>query len=181
MAEGISSCAIAGRRTLFLYVSAVDVLRGGPSAQALRDTLVFVGATALGVKDVVITPLDTLVAGVEVHATVADNLVRRNFLSRPDYAPLLEAAAVFLSRDLCNPCLHLARRGRVGRPVVRVPRFHLGCHVLGVLVWTASSSHRFCRCSASCSRSPPVSTAGYTREHSKAERAAWTCSDRSGS
>ena len=37
----------------------------------------FVGTTALGTREVVATPLDTLFAGVEVQATVADNLLQQ--------------------------------------------------------------------------------------------------------
>jgi CHASE2 domain-containing sensor protein len=76
------------------HVSAVDVLHGPVDAGAFRDTLVFVGATALGVRDVVTTPLAGLVSGVDVHAAVADNLLQRNFFSRPDYAAGLEVAMV---------------------------------------------------------------------------------------
>ena len=123
-----------GPKNAFPYVSAVDVLRGGPSAQALRDTLVFVGATALGVKDVVITPLDTLVAGVEVHATVADNLLRRN-----SCRDRTTRGCSRQRRSCARDRVTLSASGAAWPrrpPVVRVPRFHLGCHVLGVLVWT---------------------------------------------
>jgi len=78
----------------FRSVSAVDVLRGQIAAGSFRDTLVFVGATALGVRDVVTTPVASLVPGVEVHAAVADNLLQRSFFSRPDYAAGLEVAVV---------------------------------------------------------------------------------------
>ncbi len=159
-----------GQKNAFLYVSAVDVLRGEASAQALRGTLVFVGATALGVKDVVTTPLDTLVAGVEVHATVADNLLRRDFLSRPDYALLLEAAAVFLlAIGVTLVCIW---RGVAASAVLS---FACLIFIWGATFWAFSSGRVFV--------SPvlptlgvvlafgAVSTAAYAREHSKAERA----------
>jgi len=83
-----------GKKKSFPSVSAADVLAGGVPADRFRGKLVFVGATALGMQDVVATPLDTLVSGVEIHATAADNLLQRDFLSRPDYALMLEALAV---------------------------------------------------------------------------------------
>ena len=61
---------------------------------AFQDAIVFVGTTALGTREVVSTPLDTRFAGVEVHATVADNLLRRDFFSRPENALALEMVAV---------------------------------------------------------------------------------------
>jgi adenylate cyclase len=69
-------------------------MRGQVAADALRDKLVVVGATALGARDVVTTPLDALFAGVEVQATVADNLLRVDPHSRPAYALTLEMLAV---------------------------------------------------------------------------------------
>ena len=45
----------------------------------------FVGTTALGTREVVATPLDTLFAGVEVQATVADNLLQQDFIRRPEH------------------------------------------------------------------------------------------------
>jgi HD-GYP domain-containing protein (c-di-GMP phosphodiesterase class II) len=83
-----------GPKRTFPYVSAVDVLRGTPAAGAFHDKIIFVGTTALGTREVVSTPLDTLFAGVEVQATVADNLLRQDFLYRPEYANALETQIV---------------------------------------------------------------------------------------
>jgi adenylate cyclase len=55
---------------------------------------VFVGTTALGTREVVATPIDTLFAGVEVQATVADNLLQRDFISRPEHAGVVESQVV---------------------------------------------------------------------------------------
>lgn len=82
-----------GKRT-FPYVSAADVMSGDAPAGTFRDKIVFVGTTALGTREVVATPLDTLFAGVEVQATVADNLLQQDFLRRPEHAVTLEAQVV---------------------------------------------------------------------------------------
>lgn len=58
-------------------VSAADVLRGNTSA--LRDRVVFVGPTALGLGDRVLTPVSTSLApdpGVTVHAASTESLLR---------------------------------------------------------------------------------------------------------
>ena len=83
-----------GPKRTFPYVSAADVLRGQPSAGTFKDKIVFVGTTALGTREVVSTPHDTLFAGVEVHATVADNLLQQDFIQRPEYAVALETQIV---------------------------------------------------------------------------------------
>jgi adenylate cyclase len=83
-----------GAKRTFPYVSAVDVLNGQVHPDEFRDRIVFVGATALGTREVVATPLDTLFVGVEVQATVADNLLQRDFMYRPEHGVTLETQAV---------------------------------------------------------------------------------------
>jgi CHASE2 domain-containing sensor protein len=83
-----------GPKRTFPYVSATDVLNGRVDPDEFRDRIVFVGTTALGTRDVVATPLDTLFAGVEVQATVADNLLQRDFMYRPEHGVTLETQAV---------------------------------------------------------------------------------------
>jgi len=85
-----------GKKGTFPYVSAADVLEGHLSGTPFKDKLVFVGATALGIREGVATPFDTLFPGVELQATVADNLLRQDFLQRPEHAPTLEALAALL-------------------------------------------------------------------------------------
>jgi adenylate cyclase len=58
-----------GPKRTFPYVSATDVLRGAPAAETFKNKIVLIGTTALGTREVVSTPLDTLFAGVEVQAT----------------------------------------------------------------------------------------------------------------
>lgn len=83
-----------GPKRTFSYVSAVDVLRGQAGGEAFRDKIVFVGTTALGTREVVSTPLDTLFAGVEVQATVADNLLQQDFIRRTQHGPAIETQVV---------------------------------------------------------------------------------------
>jgi CHASE2 domain-containing sensor protein len=85
-----------GKKKTFPYFSAADVMSGEIPAGALRGKIVFVGTTALGTREVVATPLDTLFAGVEVQATVADNLLQQDFVRRPPAAPVIESQIVLL-------------------------------------------------------------------------------------
>ena len=85
-----------GEKRTFPYLSAADVLEGRIAADAVRDRIVFVGTTALGTREVVATPLDTLFAGVEVQATVADNLLQGDFISRSPAGNVFEAFTVFV-------------------------------------------------------------------------------------
>jgi adenylate cyclase len=69
----------------YAYHSASDVLSGLVGEAALRGRMVFLGATALGVRDTVATALDPRFPGVEIHATLADT-----FLGGPSAMRLAE-------------------------------------------------------------------------------------------
>ena len=85
-----------GAKRTFPYVSAADVLNGSAPAGVFGNKLVLVGTTALGTREVVATPLDTLFTGVEVQATIADNLLQQDSAYRPAYAPAVETEAALL-------------------------------------------------------------------------------------
>jgi adenylate cyclase len=89
-----------GRRGTIAHVSAVDVVTGRLPAGALRDRVALVGTTAMGLREAVSTPLDPVFAGVEVQATVADNLLAGDFLSRPGPARAAEVVLVLLAGPL---------------------------------------------------------------------------------
>lgn len=85
-----------GGKQTFPYVSAADVMSARVAAGTLRDKIVFVGTTALGTREVVATPLDTLFVGVEVQATVADNLLQQDAISRSQLGTIGEGLVVLL-------------------------------------------------------------------------------------
>ena len=74
------------------FVSAVEVLGGKAPAGLLRDKLVLVGVTGLGLLDFQATPLGERIPGVEVHAQILEQIFDRAFLRRPSGAAWLEAA-----------------------------------------------------------------------------------------
>jgi adenylate cyclase len=78
----------------FPRISAGDVLSGRFPREQLRGKIVFLGASAAGLGDVYPAPLDTVFPGVEVHATIVDNILTQDFLSRPAWAPGLELVLV---------------------------------------------------------------------------------------
>jgi CHASE2 domain-containing sensor protein len=96
--DGRSSLLVRyrGQKRTFPYLSAMDVLSGQLPPGTLRDKIVFVGTTALGTREVVATPLDTLFAGVEVQATVADNLLQRDFIRRHELGNALETQVTLI-------------------------------------------------------------------------------------
>ena len=83
-----------GKGQTFTYLSAADVLSGIVPAEQIRGHIVFLGTSAAGITDFHPTPFDSLFPGVEVHATVVDNIQKKDFFSRPSWVPGLELMLV---------------------------------------------------------------------------------------
>jgi HD-GYP domain-containing protein (c-di-GMP phosphodiesterase class II) len=83
-----------GRAKTFPYLSAADILADRFPAEALKDKIVLLGTATLGLGDTMATPLETIFPGVEVHATAVDNLLRKDFVRRPQDVLALELLAV---------------------------------------------------------------------------------------
>ncbi|HYN16386.1 MAG TPA: adenylate/guanylate cyclase domain-containing protein, partial [Terriglobales bacterium] len=69
------------------HYSMVEVIGGTVPAEAYRDKIVLVGATAIGIGDQRATPFESTAMGVEIHANTIDNLLHtgepgRSFLRR---------------------------------------------------------------------------------------------------
>ena len=79
-----------GKRKSFEYISAADLLNDRIDPKRIVGRVVFVGATAIGLKDTYATPLDALYPGVEIHASVADNILHSVFINRPAWAKAAE-------------------------------------------------------------------------------------------
>jgi serine phosphatase RsbU (regulator of sigma subunit)/CHASE2 domain-containing sensor protein len=72
------------------FISAADVLAGAAEPQSLRDKLVLVGVTGVGLLDYKATPLGEQVPGVELHAQLIEQIYDGAFLVRPSWALWLE-------------------------------------------------------------------------------------------
>ncbi len=65
------------------YISAYDVLRGEAPKDALKDKIVLIGTSAIGLKDIRSTPVGNNRPGVEVHLNIIDQALQGQFLVRP--------------------------------------------------------------------------------------------------
>ena len=70
--------------------SAAAVLEGKLPPGALKDKIVLVGATAVGIYDMRTTPFSGVFPGVEIQATLMYNILRGNFLRSVSYSPIPE-------------------------------------------------------------------------------------------
>ncbi|RLA88791.1 MAG: hypothetical protein DRG58_06925 [Deltaproteobacteria bacterium] len=71
-----------GPARTFKYYSFVDVVEGRVPLEVFRDRIVLVGATAVGIYDIRVTPFVSVFPGVEIHATIIDNILQQDYLTR---------------------------------------------------------------------------------------------------
>lgn len=98
-----------GPRHSFAHVSAADVLEGRVEAERLRGKLALVGVTAGAVADVRATPFDGMLPGVEIHATAIDNVLRGDYLRKPEVFVTFEIAVVLAAALALGGILNHAR------------------------------------------------------------------------
>ncbi len=85
-----------GKGKTFDYVSAADILSDRIPEGKIRGKIVFVGTSASGLKELKSTPFDPVFPGVEVHATIVDNIIKKDFISRPKWAAAAESLGVIV-------------------------------------------------------------------------------------
>jgi adenylate cyclase len=69
--------------------SVAALMNGTLPAEALKDKVVIMGATAVGIYDLRVTPFSGTFPGVEVQATIMDNLLRGNFIRTPPFGLII--------------------------------------------------------------------------------------------
>lgn len=89
----------------FPHYSISDIVAGRLDPELFRDRIVLVGATATGIYDLRVTPFSTVYPGIEIHATVIDNILHEDFLKRPDWTFIADLLAVLLLGLLMVPVL----------------------------------------------------------------------------
>ncbi|MEW6388472.1 MAG: adenylate/guanylate cyclase domain-containing protein [Thermodesulfobacteriota bacterium] len=76
--------------------SAAALMAGKLPEGALQDKVVLLGATAVGIYDLRVTPFSGVCPGIEIQGTIMDNILRGDFLKRPGIAPFPGLVAVLL-------------------------------------------------------------------------------------
>ena len=83
-----------GPKQTFTHLSASDVIDGTVKPEQLKNKIVLVGATAIALSDLHSTPYGPLVPGVEVHATIIENILNQDFLQLPLWVRLLSMMVI---------------------------------------------------------------------------------------
>jgi len=80
----------------FPHYSIADILSGKIPPETFRNKIVLVGATAIGIYDLRVTPFSSTFPGVEIHATVIDNILHQNFLTHSSITRFIDICAIIL-------------------------------------------------------------------------------------
>ncbi|MDI9570679.1 MAG: CHASE2 domain-containing protein [Pseudomonadota bacterium] len=90
--DGIGNMLIRylDKERAFPYISAADLLAGRLPEASMKGKIVFVGASATGLGEKRTTPVHPFLPGVEIHATVAQNILQSHFVRRPSWISGLE-------------------------------------------------------------------------------------------
>ena len=73
----------------YKYLSAIDIFNNKFDKQEIEGKFILIGTSAYGLMDLRATPMDNVLAGVEVHANIIDNLLHHDMLQRPVYEEII--------------------------------------------------------------------------------------------
>ena len=122
-------------------IPAWKILTGALNPEQLRSEvegrIIFVGAGAIGLRDLVATPLQDRELGVMVHAQAAEQMILGHFLVRPDWAPGLEIVLLLILG--IGLAVLLPRIGAVKGAIVGATAILL----TGAGSWYAYTAHQF--------------------------------------
>ncbi|MCW5745173.1 MAG: adenylate/guanylate cyclase domain-containing protein [Alphaproteobacteria bacterium] len=79
------------------FISAKDVLEGRVPKEKIEGSILFVGTSAAGLKDIRNTAVDSGIPGVEIHAQLVEQIFTDTFLSRPFFAGVVEGAFLLVA------------------------------------------------------------------------------------
>ena len=85
-----------GKSKLYKYVSAIDIYDKTFSKEDIENKIVLVGTSAAGILDLRATPFESVFAGVEIHATVIDNILNQDFISHPSWIEAVDILIIIL-------------------------------------------------------------------------------------
>ena len=76
--------------------SFTDIVHGRVDPARLKGKVLFLGATALGIYDMRVTPFHPNTPGVEIHATIADNIMSSRFIRQTGLEALFDISLIVI-------------------------------------------------------------------------------------
>lgn len=94
--KGTLALTFLGHGKTFPHYSFSDILKGRIPDEKISGKMVLIGATAIGIYDLRPTPIDERFPGVEIHATVIDNILKSRPLRRYDWMWVPEMLGIWV-------------------------------------------------------------------------------------
>lgn len=94
--ENKMAISYVGGAQTFPYFSFFDVVNQKVQGQAFKNKIVLVGFTASGLGSLYVTPVAHNFPGVEYVANVIQNILKQNFIVRPNWAEMFEWGSLIL-------------------------------------------------------------------------------------
>ena len=79
------------------YISAIDIINGIYDEKKINNKIILLGASAQGIFDFKKIANGKIVAGVEVHAHVIDNIINNDFINKGLASKVIENSLLFVS------------------------------------------------------------------------------------
>ncbi len=95
----------------FPHFSATTLLHNEAPDDCLKDRLVVIGNTTMGLHDMRPTPFDPVFPGVELHCTVMENVIQGQFLHRSERSVVYYDLGALIGLALCFLILQAFLRG----------------------------------------------------------------------
>lgn len=86
-----------GPARTYAYVPAIQVMNGTCPGERIRDRIVLIGSSAVGLSDLHQTLFDSRFPGVETHAVILNDIMENRLVIRPVWTPALIAALCLLT------------------------------------------------------------------------------------
>ena len=86
-----------GEEKSFLHISVTDILNGNVPDNKLKNKIVLIGATAIGIYDLRVTPFGSVFPGLEIHANIADSILAEDFLHKPKWSAIFDVLAILVA------------------------------------------------------------------------------------
>jgi len=120
-------------------ISAADLLAPDAATRLSPDVegrIVLVGTSAVGLRDLVATPVAAVMPGVRVHAEIIDQIINQNFLVRPDWAPGAEILVAAVAGIV------LVLLAALAGPIVTTTGFLLLIAAIGSASWWSFAAQK---------------------------------------
>ena len=79
------------------YISASDIFYNNFNPKNIENKIILIGSSAQGIFDLVKTPTDKIIPGVEVHATIIENILSNDFIISNDTTKIIENVILIVS------------------------------------------------------------------------------------